>query len=777
MTKLFRLWNSEERKAIEVEGKKAGREWMAVCPKHSDQRASLCINEEKRVFYCQGCGWKGRLYDPNYKSSHSKKQEIVAVYDYQDEQGNLLFQVVKYHPKAFRQRRPDGKGGWIWNLQGVKRVLYRLPELIKGANPVFIVEGEKDVENLSTWNLTATTCPMGVKKWKPEYNKYLENREVIVTPDNDKQGKQHMEQVANEVFEKAKSVRYLELPNLKWQQDITDWMQKGGTKEGLLRLAKRAPEFDPTRAVYQQNGAYQKRGEGPITNFTILPKVRVQVDGLEYLKASITTQKRKEYQDLQFNPDSWISKRNFKKALGGLLDVEYKGSEDDIQDIKGILASQNPPIKRGIKTTGLHQIEREWLYVEEELSLDKNGPREDVIYLSENAYRVSILKEKPLTASNLNEILEYLFNFNSDDVVYPLLGFCFACFVKQRVFPLTNQNPLLVAWGEKDSGKTATLNKIIRRLFGIQASPENIGHPTEFGFVRVISSSNVAPILFDEHKPGKISQVQKDRISEMIRSVYNQTRLTRGTPTLGIVEFIFSAPVVISGEMGLTELSIKDRIIEVYFSKKKIENKKNVFDRLTKCALGALGKDFLLWTLSLKDKQLKEIWQEQLEAVDKELEDRLRENTAHARLGLALFSQYLQSREKEPIYSDTLATIDETQKTNILEESNKSIVDSIIEVFSLMVEDKTLEEEKHFKVDSDLQLALYVSGIYPLFRRWVYDHKWEGEILDKTSFLKQLKEAKYFLKNASIRFSTKIRWGPYLDLLKMDYLEIEAFKE
>src|SRR5436189_130430 len=53
---------------------------------------------------------------------------IVATYDYTDERGTLLYQNVRYEPKDFRMRRPDGTG-WTWNVKGVRRVLYRLPDL------------------------------------------------------------------------------------------------------------------------------------------------------------------------------------------------------------------------------------------------------------------------------------------------------------------------------------------------------------------------------------------------------------------------------------------------------------------------------------------------------------------------------------------------------------------------------------------------------------------------------------------------------------------------
>ena len=73
------------------------------------------------------------------------EKRIVKEYNYEDETGKLLYQVVRYEPKGFSQRKPSEAGGYIYNTQGVRKVLYKLPELI--ATPlddwVFIVEGEK----------------------------------------------------------------------------------------------------------------------------------------------------------------------------------------------------------------------------------------------------------------------------------------------------------------------------------------------------------------------------------------------------------------------------------------------------------------------------------------------------------------------------------------------------------------------------------------------------------------------------------------------------------
>ena len=122
------------------------------------------------------CGNTHGLEAPTSSKHNVQRTDPIAdTYDYTDEDGNFLFQVVRYDPKDFKQRHIGGKGGWIWNLNGVRRVLYRLPELMAAdpAKPVFIVEGEKDANRLIQQGLIATTNPMGAGKWLPEYFDFL----------------------------------------------------------------------------------------------------------------------------------------------------------------------------------------------------------------------------------------------------------------------------------------------------------------------------------------------------------------------------------------------------------------------------------------------------------------------------------------------------------------------------------------------------------------------------------------------------------------------------
>lgn len=159
-------------------------------------------------------------------------------YDYRDEKNDLLFQVVRKPGHKFLQRRPDGGGDWIWNLEGVRRVVYRLHELINHEGIVFVCEGEKDVDNVRALGLIATTNPGGAGKWREEYSAYLSDRDVVILPDNDEPGRNHADLVERSLKITAKSVKVLKLPGLGDKEDVSDWIGRGGTREQLEELSK-----------------------------------------------------------------------------------------------------------------------------------------------------------------------------------------------------------------------------------------------------------------------------------------------------------------------------------------------------------------------------------------------------------------------------------------------------------------------------------------------------------------------------------------------------------
>ncbi|WP_353627526.1 VapE domain-containing protein [Ralstonia pseudosolanacearum] len=171
-----------------------------------------------------------------------KRFNVVAAYDYFDADGVLQFQVCRLDPKDFRQRRPDGSGGWSWSVKGVQQVPYRLPEMLtRPGELVFVVEGEKDCDALAALGLVATCNAGGANKWPDALNAYFKGRDVVILPDNDAAGRDHASLVARKLRGVAASVRVLELPDLPHKGDVSDWLAAGGDAHELMALANDAP--------------------------------------------------------------------------------------------------------------------------------------------------------------------------------------------------------------------------------------------------------------------------------------------------------------------------------------------------------------------------------------------------------------------------------------------------------------------------------------------------------------------------------------------------------
>jgi RecA-family ATPase len=200
------------------------------------------------------------------------KPHIVATYPYTDASGEVRFEVCRYEPKTFKQRQPDGHGGYVWSVKGVKQVPYRLPELAEAIAKglvVYVVEGEKDVGRLATLGVIATTNAGGAGNWKDDLDQYFAGADVVVIPDQDPQarkrdgtlrfhldgspvfpGQDHGRKVAEHLSKVARRVRMLNLKK-EWPQcppkgDISDWLDvPGNGVDQLNALVERLPDWSP----------------------------------------------------------------------------------------------------------------------------------------------------------------------------------------------------------------------------------------------------------------------------------------------------------------------------------------------------------------------------------------------------------------------------------------------------------------------------------------------------------------------------------------------------
>ena len=159
----------------------------------------------------------------------------VATYDYSDENGGLLFQKLRYAPKRFVQRAADG----TYKLDGVRRVLYHLPEVVAAASEgraVFVCEGEKAADAVRGLGFTATCAAAGAGKWRSEYADSLKGARVAVLPDNDEQGRKHGEIVIAALRRAAVPCCVVKLPGLPEKGDPYDAVRAGLTNKELRAL-------------------------------------------------------------------------------------------------------------------------------------------------------------------------------------------------------------------------------------------------------------------------------------------------------------------------------------------------------------------------------------------------------------------------------------------------------------------------------------------------------------------------------------------------------------
>jgi hypothetical protein len=249
------------------------------CPFHDDRTPSFSVNLETGAWYCHaGCGGGGVLKFEMTLSNcddgealkniftlvgqpllplNGDRGIVEARYEYADESGHPLFTVTKFllpgGKKTFRQGHHDEHGKWVPNMDGVRRVLYNVREVVQ-AQTVFIAEGEKDCVNLKAAfgkgdakinaRIAFTTNPGGAGKWLDDYSPYLTGKEVVIFADNDKVGHDHAVGIAASVYPYAHRVKVVEFPPLAAKGDVSDYLATH-TPEELVALMQAAAHWKP----------------------------------------------------------------------------------------------------------------------------------------------------------------------------------------------------------------------------------------------------------------------------------------------------------------------------------------------------------------------------------------------------------------------------------------------------------------------------------------------------------------------------------------------------
>lgn len=285
------------------------KEWRDRCPVHSGKDLNFAVSSETGLAQCWsqcGRGWdilalEQELTGVGFQRAKERAFELVgrpkipwedrdieAVYDYTDEQGKLLYQVLRKVGKQFTQRRPNGaSGGWLPNLgNNTRRVPFRLPKVLN-AEFVIVVEGEKDVLTLERIGLVGTCNNGGAGNFTEEQAKCLSGKHVAIIADNDKPGRGHALKLAPVLAPLVKSLKIIELPGLSDKGDVTDYVKAGGTVDKIRELYRKAqlwtPEWEFTLHLPNENDKHWRTFPEDVTEAGGLEKFwdLTKLSGLE----------------------------------------------------------------------------------------------------------------------------------------------------------------------------------------------------------------------------------------------------------------------------------------------------------------------------------------------------------------------------------------------------------------------------------------------------------------------------------------------------------------
>jgi hypothetical protein len=283
------------------------KELIRVYKEIDDRDAAIAYAEECQQNFENGAK---PLPKGNSKGRQNSQLELEAIYSYLDASGSIAFEVLRYllldpvsknyiidargkRIKTFSQRRPSGEpdGSRLWGLDAGEYmrqapgknwyhfnaakfeqypatrqrkvfpnaapvIPYRLPELLKAtaaSQTICIAEGEKKVDLIRGFKFPATCCAGGAKKWPLEHSAFFKEADVVLLPDNDTSGQDHVNLIAESLRASgAKRIRILKLPNLSEKDDVVDWHAAGGTAEEFAHLIDAAPDYIPDETAGPQ---------------------------------------------------------------------------------------------------------------------------------------------------------------------------------------------------------------------------------------------------------------------------------------------------------------------------------------------------------------------------------------------------------------------------------------------------------------------------------------------------------------------------------------------
>lgn len=525
-----------------------------------------------------------------------------------------------------------------------------------------------------------------------------------------------------------------------------------------------SPEGEPV--IFENNGRYYRvKGEAvyALTNFVVHPLEMLVAEDETQMTCDLVTIYDETFRQTFMTTD-FGNLQKFKGVLNKrTISLSYTGTEGDLELLKGYLAGLEWQKKFGVKALGLHERNGRWIAV------GKNGAVaagneivDDMVQLEKYASIESdLLATAAIMPEHFAELGPLLLGYNEPAKTVSVLAWCAGCFVKELLRKAGVKYPHLFLIGEAGSGKSNTLERVILPIFGrskVVAAPQ----VTAFTLMKDAASSNLFPQALDEFKPSKIDRYRLDALQNHMRDSYDGHAGVRGRADQTQVSYDLFAPLVVAGEESADETAVRERGMELLFSKRDLKDPacRASFQRVSAMQdeLPMLGRALLETVLTLSTKVVLEWHNAALALFNAALPSRIVNNLACCVVGLRLV-EVLCTRlgfrweQVFPIGMDACVKhMEYAAREYLLDggDANKSIIEQTLEIMDRM----TLNEEYCTFSKDGKEVAFLFARFYDQYTKYRRDHAIYGECLPYNQFIKQLKKSDLFLAFKTVRMGS-----------------------
>ena len=539
--------------------------------------------------------------------------------------------------------------------------------------------------------------------------------------------------------------------------------------------------------LYEANGRYyRERGENvyALTNFVVHPLEMIVAEDETQMTCDAVTMYGETFR-LTFMTSDFASAQKFKAVLNRrTISLSYMGSDGDLEILKSYLAGLEWQVRYGVKALGLHERDGRWVFVDKQKAVMAGGEIvPDMVQLEKYA---SIATELPghasITQAQLADIGQTLLDYNEAAKTVTVLAWSAGCFVKEILRSLDIKYPHLFLIGEAGSGKSTTMERVILPLFGrkkVIAAPQI----TAFTLLKDAASSNLFPQVLDEFKPSKIDRVRLPILYNHFRDSYDGHEGVRGRADQSQVSYMLLAPLAVAGEESPDEPSVRERILELLFSKKDLKNPASRLAigklSMNKDTLTALGRGLLDTVLTVNTATVKQWFEESASMFRTTLPSRVVNNLTCCMTGLKLLEALcnrlgLAWGQVFSISMDACAKYLDYGVTHYLldgGDANKSVIELSLEVIDRM--GLTNDECRMLE---DGNIAIHFRSVYDRFTQYRRDHAITGECLAYAQFMKQLRKSDLYIEDRTVRFGDNPKKGIILNYpLIRQRCDVEGF--